>query len=371
MSGESTAAGRMSVIVRVALLAVVAALQIGLSSAPLITHHGEYRPAWAADAAFAALALVTAVSAVPVLRGRPLPPVVVAPGTAVVLLASAAATLALPPGGQFSTPDWSFGLIGWHLMLLLLDRLPLFGAALATHVAMTVGHVVATGPSDRAAVGGAGIVVLGVTTFQLAAVAIARVLHRRAGQADELAAQRDRLVTGAALAEQRQLDQRARFAGQLGATLPLLAGLADRTLDPREDDVRHRCAVVAAQLRRLFAENDEVPDPLVHEVSACVDAAERWGLSVSLAVSGDAVPVPTAVRRELTGPVVAALARARSRARVSVLRTEEEVRVAVVCDAEGPGPRPAGSPEVEVTCHAHGQQTWTEARWRSHRTAQD
>jgi hypothetical protein len=144
----------------------------------------------------------------------------------------------------------------------------------------------------------------------------------------------------------------------------LLAGMADRTLDPRDEAVRQRAALAATQLRRLFAENDDVPDPLVHEVSACVDFAERRGLNVVLAVSGEPVPVPTAIRRELTTPLMTALAAARSQARVSVLRAGDEIRVAVITDGE-PDEPPEGSLNVQVECHALGQRSWMEAKWRS------
>ncbi len=110
-----------------------------------------------------------------------------------------------------------------------------------------------------------------------------------------------------------------------------------------------------------------MPDPLVHELSACVDVAERRGLAVSLAVSGETVPVPTAVRRELTGPVITALSAARSRARVSLLRTDEEVRVAVVADTDVAGAADLTTLDslgVDVAWYAHGEQTRMEARWR-------
>jgi hypothetical protein len=139
------------------------------------------------------------------------------------------------------------------------------------------------GLPDRAGIGAAAIVLLSVTSFQLAVVAVVRALHRGARQAGEAAAERDRIAIRQALGEQRELDHRLRFAGPLGATLPLLAGMADGTLDPRAPDTRRRIVLAATELRRLFAENDDVPDPLVHELSACVDVAERRGLAVSFA----------------------------------------------------------------------------------------
>ena len=364
-------ADRVFPVMRIVLLAVVTLTQATLGGPQLFGHQDVYRPAWAADTAFAALVVVSVVCAVWVLRGKPLPLAVVAPGTAVVLIASVAAAAAVPPGKYFTGLDWSFGLVGWYLFLLLGDRVAVLVAALCAYTASSVVQFVAAGLPDRAGIGTAAIGLLSVISFQLAVVLVVRVLHRGARQAGEVAAERDRLTTRQALAEQRGLDHRLRFAGQLGATLPLLAGMADGTLDPRALATRQRVALAATQLRRLFAENDDVPDPLVHELSACVDVAERRGLTVSLAVSGETVLMPTVVRRELTGPVITALSAARSRVKVSLLRTDDEVRVAVFADAGTADFATSDSLGVDVAWYAHGEQMWMEARWRSEPTRPD
>jgi hypothetical protein len=359
-------ADRVFPVMRIVLLAVVTVTQAALGGPQLVGHQDVYRPAWAANLAFVVLAVTGAVCAAWVLRGKPLPLFVVVPGTVVVLVASAVATWSVPSGSYFSELHWSFGLVGWYLFLLLADRVVALVAALCACVVTGVVQFAEAGLPDRAGLGAAAIVLVSVTVFQFAVVAVVRVLHRRAAQTAEVAAEQDRLTIRQALAEQRGLDHRQKFAGQLGATLPLLAGLADGTLDPRAPNTVQRVTLAATQLRRLFAENDDVPDPLVHELSACVDVAERRSLAVSLAVSGETVPVPTAVRRELTGPVITALSAARSRARVSLLRTGEEVRVAVVADTDAGSAElvTSESPGVTVAWYAHREQTRMEARWR-------
>ncbi|WP_328616689.1 hypothetical protein OHS18_09495 [Amycolatopsis sp. NBC_00355] len=354
---------RLAAAVRIAVLGVAAIVQIGLCLAPLLRHHAAYHPAFAADLAFGAFAAVTATAAFWLLRRRPLPRTLAAAGTVVVLAASSAATAAVPADAFFREPHWSFGLVGWLLLLLLSDRPPLLVAALGVHAAVSVGQFLLAGTPARTELGEAAIVLFAVTAFQLAIGGLIRLLDQRTGEAAIAAAERERLETRAALAGQAGRDLRAGFAEQLGATLPLLAGLADGTLDPRGDAARTRCALAAAQLRRLFAENDDVPDPLVHEVTACLDVAERRGVAVTLAVSGDPVDVPPALRRDLTGPVLAALTTARTRARVSVLRTPDLVRVAVVADTTGDTPGFPGAADVVVTSHTQDGQTWMEARW--------
>lgn len=351
---------------RLALLGVVAVVQIVLGPPTLFGY--EHRPMWLALAAFAALGLVPVTCAFWVLRRKPLPTAVIAVGTVVTLVASVAASAALPPNGHIGAGDWPLGLVGWHLLLLLLDRVPLLLTAMAVHLTSSIVQFVLAGETDRARVGTAAILVFGAVTLQLAVLVFTRVLRRSTEQTIAAAAERDRQAIRVAVAEQWERGQRAVFAEQLGGVLPLLAGLADGELDPREHGTQQRCALAATQLRRLFAENDDVPDPLVHEVSACVDAAERRGVDVSLAVSGAAVTVPAAVRRELTGPVVATLSAAKTRARVSVLRTDDEVRVAVVSDAGTPDvgttAPAASSAQVEIESGVYGEHSRMEARWR-------
>ncbi|MGC7094371.1 histidine kinase [Amycolatopsis lurida] len=353
-SSEET--DRVLGIVRLAVLAVLVAIQPALSL-PVVTG----TTGWVA---YFTLTAVTVVAAGWVLRGRAVPLPVALPLAVVALAASAAATWTVPPDELVSDGHWSFGLAGWHLLVLLVDRVALAVAALGAHVALYLARLVAAAPADRGEIGEVAITVLSVISFQLATLALTRLVHQRARQAAEAAEERDRQAHRKVLAEQEEADQRIRFAGQLGATLPLLAAMADRTLDPRTAETRQRCVLAATQLRRLFAENDDVPDPLVHEVSACVDFAERRGLAVALAVSGEPVPVPAEVRRELTAPLVTALVGARSQARVSVLRAADEVRVAVITDGER-GESPAGSARVGVECHTLGERLWTEAKWRT------
>ncbi|MER7658165.1 hypothetical protein [Streptomyces albidoflavus] len=365
MGEKQTADDHVHATMRIILVCAAAVLQFGLSLHPMLTQ--EYRYQWLAAGAFVALACVTAVCCRWALRRRPLPGALVAGGTAVVLAASFCGAAALAPEQRFQTADWPFGLVGWHLLLLLLDRFRVFIAVLTVHLLTSVCLLLGAGVPDRGTVGAAGAVAFGTVTVQLAVMAITRILRRQTQEAIAAAEERDRMAARVLAAQQWEKSQRSAFAGQLGSTLPLLAGLADGELDPRDSGTQRRCAQAATQLRRLFAEKDEVPDPLVHEVTACVDVAERRGVAVSFAVSGAAVPVPAQVRRELTEPVVTALSVARSRARVSVLRADEEIRIAVVADVRAEV-APVTGGRVAVEYGVYDGHLRLEARWRKRRS---
>ena len=119
------------------------------------------------------------------------------------------------------------------------------------------------------------------------------------------------------------------------AVRQLLAGLAGGELDPADERVQHRCSVEASRLRRLIAEHDDAPSPLVHELRACADMAERRDVAVTLETAGTLPVVPVQVRRALTEAPIHLLAAARTQARVTVLygADDGEVEVSVVADA--------------------------------------
>ncbi|MCI4062297.1 hypothetical protein MRQ36_06870 [Micromonospora sp. R77] len=165
-------------------------------------------------------------------------------------------------------------------------------------------------------------------------------------------------------------DRRARLAVASGSAAEVLAALAAGEADPADPEVRRRCVLAAARLRRLIAESDDVPDPLLHELRAAADVAERKGVPVELVAVGVPPDLPVEVRRRLVDPLVAALADARDRARLTVVARPDEVVVGLVTpDHDGPeatGP-PGGTAQhgpVELLQERDGEIRWTQTRWR-------
>jgi len=132
--------------------------------------------------------------------------------------------------------------------------------------------------------------------------------------------------------------------------------------------VRQRAAAAAARLRRLVTETDDVPDPLVHELRAAADVAERRGVAVTVDQVGALPTVPLQVRRALTDAPAWAVAAAGTHARITVVSNVESVTVAVVGDASIDQPR-SDEPvtvrhdDVLVRVDQEGGQIWVETRW--------
>jgi len=119
----------------------------------------------------------------------------------------------------------------------------------------------------------------------------------------------------------------------------------------------------AARLRRLMAESDDSPDPLVHELHACADAAQRRGVAVDIETAGVLPAVPAQARRVITDTAIAILAGARSLARVTVIAVRAGVAVSLVADSPVPAALPAAADGVVIELQEDQRSVWVEATW--------
>ncbi|MCQ4206468.1 ATP-binding protein [Streptomyces longispororuber] len=366
---------------RLAALLISLVVQFGASLRQLTAHHDAYRPAWAQTAAFVCLAFVTATAAGQLLRGRQITSSARRWGMGTVLSVSVVCAFTLPPEHLTGPQDWAFGLVGWHALFFLMDRpIRLFIAFLAAHVGLTVLVVLLSGAPTAAETAVVGISTVSVIGFQLSVGALTHLFHDMAARAGTESARQEKLRTRERIHEQMQHDHRERYRTLTATTVPLLVGLGHGALSPRDEEVRLRCGVEAARMRRLFAEGDAVTDPLLNEVRACVEVAEHQGVTVNLAVRGRPGEVPVEIRRELVDPVAVILGRTRSTARVTVVWTPRAVHVSVVsedcadgCEPTGPVPAHERSTNSDVTVARtiRGQDVWVAASWERTVPAQE
>ncbi|QLQ37454.1 hypothetical protein [Micromonospora robiginosa] len=350
------------------LVAVVIALAwhlvIGL---PAVLAAG---PGMAAPAVVAVGWLVTALvgvaTGVRLLRGG-LPPA--RRLAAVLLVVDAAVFAAAGERFLFSTANWVWGGLAWFLLLVLWQRpVRWLLVVLAAHATIALVAVVLDGATAPADLSRYAMYVYGTSTLPVAVFAGAAALTALA---------RDRAGTAAAVlavaaereaAERAQRERQARLALVGGTAEEVLAALADGDADPADEAVRRRAVLAAARLRRLIAESDDVPDPLLHELRAAADLAERNGLPIELVAVGTPPELPVDVRRGLADPLTAALAGARGSARLTVVAGPDEVVVSLVTpDHDGPDDRvtpPGGAGPVEWKDERDGEIRWTQTRWR-------
>jgi hypothetical protein len=280
--------------------------------------------------------------------------------------ASVLAALSYPQGQAVSDVSWAGNTVGWCGVLLLMHR-PLreLAVMLAANTAITVVVVAVGGSLDRVMAGRLVIVSYATAGVQLLFAVASHRLNDTARRATELSLGRAEVQSRAAVDEALHTGRQRRYRETRERIGPLVRGLADRTLDPTDPEVRRAAGVEAARLRRLFAETDDSPDPLLHELRACTDLAERRGVDVTFVNVGEPPDVPAEARRALAEVVVLVLASAASRARLTVVADATEVVVSVVADA------PANVLDdlrrvlpVSVVDNKDANQLWVEVRWR-------
>ncbi|MFI7673505.1 hypothetical protein [Actinophytocola sp. NPDC049390] len=352
---------RLAATITVVLLAVALTVQVGLNGQVLFAPAGGSRTELVVYGFLAVLGGVSAVALY--VRGR-VPGVVRWPG--VVALLGCSVALSADLSDALWPRHWSIGLIGWYGLVLLYDlAIGWVVALLLAHSAIVGWPVLVHGTAAETA--DMAVALVSVAGFQVGVALSARLVRsiaRRASRA-ALAEERQRIRDEEAAAAARNHERR--YADLRPTTIPLLAGLADGSLDPRADDVRRRCAVEAARMRRLLSEGhgEGVTDRLAHELGAIVDIAERHGASVHLTVRGTPGDVPEHVRRDLLAPISEALVTARSPARVTVLHAPDQVRVSARCAAPELPITPPEQGEVSLVESVADGQVWLETSWRS------
>ncbi|WP_089015956.1 hypothetical protein [Micromonospora inositola] len=352
---------------RVAAVTIALAWHVAIGLPAVLGAWSDLAAPAVVGVAWLVTAAVGGLAGVRLLRGAPLPTRRLA---AVLLLVDAAVFAAAGERHLFTAANWVWSGLAWFFLLVLWGRpvgwlLALLGMHAVIALGEVLGHGV-TGPADltRYAMYFYGTSSLPVAVF-VGAAAIAALARDRASTAAAAGA----VAAERVAADRAREDRRARLALVSGTAEEVLAALAAGHADPADPEVRRRCVLAAARLRRLIAESDDVPDPLLHELRAAADLADRNGLPIELIAIGVPPDLPVEVRRRLADPLTAALADARRWARLTVVAGPDEVVVSLVSpDHDGPDATgPPGADEAGPVEHVHerdGEIRWTQTRWR-------
>ncbi|MDR7276912.1 sensor histidine kinase [Catenuloplanes atrovinosus] len=347
---------------RWAVISISLAILLLLDLPRLLASGAAYTALWPQVATWCGLVAVTLTVAVATWRDRPLGrwrwPLV-----ALVLALSVLATAAVRPEYLLGAAHWSEGDAGWPVVLLLMEgRIAVLVAVLAGQYLITFGQAAIAGEAALS-VAGAISATWAVLSYQLATAMIAAVLRGLAATSARELHAAERLRTAEEVARHLHADRTGRIAALAATAVPLLEGLASGALDPGDESVRRACAAEAARMRRLIADDATHADALAHELRACIEQAERDGVTVTFAEQGARPELPPRVRRRLVEPAIAALATARGRARLTVSGTRETVTVSVVAACEPPPPAPDGD-GVRRSVLADGDRLWIQAAWQ-------
>ncbi|MFI5591136.1 hypothetical protein ACIA5G_39215 [Amycolatopsis sp. NPDC051758] len=332
----------------------------GFDTTVVLLKWSEFRWVWASPAMWALFTAMIVAAAVQLLReGR-----LRRPWVTVVLTLTISVVVVVNAGGQaVDFQNWAFGAVGWLGVLASWGRsaLPLAVVLVGNGAASVIAMFLLAEP-DLQDVAFVSTSLVGSAALQVALAYGVRTQGRIVDRAVEAAAARAETEARHAAAEQAHAARTRRHEFLQRTAAAALAGLADGGSDPADPAVQRRCAIEAARLRRLFLESDEVPDPLLHEVRACLDVAEARGVPVRMSVSGEVPPVPVHVRRDLLEPVIEVLSSARTRARVTVSGGAGEVQVSVLADVGAP-PSVLPDSQVRVEWQREGETLWVQASW--------
>ncbi|MDX8053732.1 hypothetical protein SK571_30540 [Lentzea sp. BCCO 10_0798] len=157
-----------------------------------------------------------------------------------------------------------------------------------------------------------------------------------------------------------------RFAEMDREFTRLLTDFAHGGIEPSDPAVRRRCELAVGRMRRLLAESDTVETPLLHELQASADAAERRGVVVELIVIGDVPQIATTERRAITEAALVTLVATQTHARITVLAESDAVTVSVFADGSGTPLEQFREPpteEVSIDVQEEEGRLWLEAHW--------
>jgi hypothetical protein len=288
---------------RIASSVIVLVILLGLVLPHVLADLPLYRPVWTGPAWFGALLAVAVTDAVLVARRRSWG-AARWPAAAGVLAISAWATALLPAVELVGPAHQTLGTVGWFGVLLFTDRGvgPVLGF-LAAHVGLTLVQLGLVGRLDPATLVDLAVVVAVTGGFQVTTGAAGAALTRTAAAATDAARRRAATLTQEAVAHEVHADRERRYAGLRESVLPLLRGIGDGSLPPAAPEVQRRAALEAARLRRLFAEDGDVRDPLAAELAALVDVVERRGTDVRFSAHGRRPVPPEPVCTELVRQV--------------------------------------------------------------------
>ena len=334
----------------------------------------RYRLPWVVGAGWLVFLAVGVLAAAHLLRGTPAP---AWPLIGVLLVVYVLVFANTPSELLFGMANWVWPTLGWFVVLLLWGRrVPALGAVLAISSAIALVALLATRGAHPADLSRYAMGVYGTVTLPIVLLVAINLLNTLAARTARAAAARTAVEADRAAAGRVHQARRDRLVALNRTAGAILTELAEGRADPADPAVRRRCALEASRLRRLIAESDDVPDPLLHELRACVDVVERRGLPVELVTVGTLPPLPVAVRRRLVEPLSAALAAATRWARVTVVGQPDEVIVSLAAPATstigtesdgtaGDALAGAVTGTIEYVHEENEELVWVQTRWRA------
>lgn len=291
----------------------------------------------------AALVMIAGVSRV-LNRG----PDVTIPALVIMAVVIAVQSLSVPAdmlGGPIQWPLVATGLCVLPFVLRLRVR---HGAAVM--VAFWLGTAILTfvRQPDVTMAFNLALYTAGVVMVQMFALAFPELLRNATIAAATEARERWAIADQNRIAEALHDDYVRRTSKLIRGVFPLLQTLSTGVIDA---ETRQRARLESRRLRLYIFQSRTFSHPLVAELRAAVDQADRRGVIVTINTDSDLPSLDAHTRRVVLTPLRDALGQARKHARIGLTVAGGELVASIVCDVARVAPLRAYSthPNVEVT----------------------
>lgn len=201
----------------------------------------------------------------------------------------------------------------------------------------------------------------GIAMVQMFALAFPELLRNATVDAATEARERWAMADRHRIAEALHDDYVRRTSKLIRGVFPLLQTLSTGVIDA---ETRERSRLESRRLRLYIFQSRTFSHPLVAELRAAVDQADRRGVIVTINTDNDLPPLDEPTRREVLAPLLEALAHAHDQARIGLTVAGGELIASIVCDVAGVARMQAYSahPQVEVT--VLGEKVWVSVHHR-------
>ena len=305
------------------------------------------------------VAALVIIAGIPRVLGRG--PDISVPALAVLATVIAVQTLLLPSDLVGGPAQWTLIATGLCVLPFVLRRRVRHAAAVM--IAFWLGAAILTfaRQPDLAMAFDLALYTAGIALVQMFALAFPELLRNATVAAATEARERWAMADRHRIAEALHDDYVRRTSKLIRGVFPLLQTLSTGVIDA---ETRERSRLESRKLRLYIFQSRTFSHPLVAELRAAVDQADRRGVKVTINTDNDLPALDEHARREVLAPLLDALAHAHDQARIGLTVAGGDLIASIVCDVAGVARMQAYSahPHVEVT--VIGDQVWVSVRHR-------
>ena len=305
------------------------------------------------------IAALVIIAGIPRVLGRG--PDITVPALATLAALIVVQTLLLPAAMVGGPAQWTLIATGLCVLPFVLRRRVRHAAAVMVAFWLGTAILTFTRQPDMAMAFDLALYTAGIALVQMFALAFPELLRNATVAAATEARERWAMADRHRIAEALHDDYVRRTSKLIRGVFPLLQTLSTGVIDA---ETRERSRLESRRLRLYIFQSRSFSHPLVAELRAAVDQADRRGVIVTINTDNDLPALDEHARREVLAPLLEALAHAHDHARIGLTVAGGDLIASIVCDVAGVARMQAynAHPHVEVT--VIGDKVWVSVHHR-------